>query len=312
MAPAASLVLATRNRQEELRSLLVSAREQSVPLETIVMDDGSSDGTAGMVQQQFPEVRFYQVASARGPAFQRNRGTELASCNIVFSLDDDALFISPQTVAQSLEEFDHPRLGALGIPFVNVQQDHAVQQRAPASGIHVTDAFVGAAYAVRRDVFLQVGGYREHFFYMGEEGDLCLRMMNAGYVTRLGTADPVHHFESSRRNLSRADFSGRRNDILFCWHNVPMPYFPFHLLGTTLNGLAFGLRAGRFWKMFEGMASGYANSLSRWKERKPVSSEIYRLHRSLKKHGPRLLSEIEQHLPELDPDAVQHSQITPS
>lgn len=307
MAPAASLVLATRNRREELRALLVSAREQSVPLEIIVMDDGSSDGTPGMVQQQFPEVRFYQLASARGPAFQRNRGTELASSNIVISLDDDALFISPRTVAQTLEEFDHPRVGAVGIPFINVQQDRAVRQQAPSSGIHVTDAFVGAAHAVRRDVFLQVGGYREHFFYMGEEGDFCLRMMNAGYVTRLGSADPVHHLESFRRNLSTADFSGRRNDILFCWHNVPMPHFPLHLLGTTVNGLAFGLRAGRFWKMFEGMASGYMNSLSRWKERQPVSSEIYRLHRSLKKHGPRLLSEIEPRLPELKTDAVQHS-----
>lgn len=307
MAPAASLVLATRNRREELRALLVSAREQSVPLEIIVMDDGSSDGTPEMVRQQFPEVLFNRLACARGPAFQRNRGTELASCNIVFSLDDDALFVSPLSLAQTLEEFDHPRIGAVGIPFINVQQDRVVQQRAPSSGIHVTDAFVGAAHAVRRDVFLKVGGYREHFFYMGEEGDLCLRMMNAGYVTRLGRADPIHHLESFRRNLSRADFSGRRNDILFCWHNVPMPYFPLHLLGTTLNGLAFGVRAGRFWKMFAGMASGYANSLGRWKERQPVSPEIYRLHRSLKKHGPRLLSEIQQRLPELDPDAVSHS-----
>lgn len=307
MAPAASLVLATRNRQEELRALLLSAQEQSVPLEIIVMDDGSSDGTGEMVRQQFPEVRFYQLASARGPAFQRNRGTELASCNIVFSLDDDALFISSHTVAQTLEEFDHPRIGAVGIPFINVQQDRVVRQRASSSGIQVIDAFVGAAHAVRRDVFLQVGGYREHFFYMGEEGDLCLRMMNAGYVTRLGSADPVHHLESFRRNLSRADLSGRRNDILFCWHNVPMPYFPLHLLGTTMNGLAFGLRAGRFWRMLEGMTSGYANSFRRWKERRPVSSEIYRLHRSIKKHGPRLLPEIQQRLPELETDAVPHS-----
>jgi len=271
------------------------------------MDDGSSDGTPEMIRQQFPDVRFFELASARGPAFQRNRGTELASCEIVFSLDDDALFVSAQTVARTLEEFDHPRIGALGIPFINVQQDSVVQQRAPSSGIHVTDAFVGAAHAVRRDVFLQVGGYREHFFYMGEEGDLCLRMMNAGYVTRLGRADPVHHLESFRRNLSTADFSGRRNDILFCWHNVPMPYFPLHLLGTTINGLSFGLRAGRFWNMLEGIASGYANSFRRWKERRPVSPEIYRLHRSLKKHGPRLLPEIQQRLPELETDAVQRS-----
>jgi hypothetical protein len=38
------------------------------------------------------------------------------------------------------------------------------------------------------------------------------------------------------------DLYGRRNDVLFAWHNVPMPYFPAHLLGVTINGLRFGVR----------------------------------------------------------------------
>jgi hypothetical protein len=46
---------------------------------------------------------------------------------------------------------------------------------------------------------------------MGEEGDLCLRMLATGYVTRLGCAEPLHHFESPLRGFSRADYCGRRS-----------------------------------------------------------------------------------------------------
>ena len=231
----ASIVIPTRFRVEELRELIHSVFAQTVPVEILVMDDGESDVLSEMLRVEFPQVRYLKLGSGRGPAFQRNRGIEFATHPIVFFVDDDTLLVSPKTLEQTLAEFEHPRIGAVGIPFINVRQGQALQQRASAAGIQVAHAFVGAAHAVRRDVFLKVGGYREHFFYMGEEGDLCLRMMQAGYVMRLGRADPIHHLESPRRNLGRAGFSGRRNDILFCWHNVPMSHFVPHLLATTFQ-----------------------------------------------------------------------------
>ena len=118
-------------------------------------------------------------------------------------------------------------------------------------------------------------------------------------MTRLGCADPIHHMESPRRDLRRMDFYGRRNDILFAWYNVPMPYFPIHLMGTTLNGIASAFHARRFDKMLEGIARGYVDCFRWRRKRRPVAREIYRLHRSLKKSGPQLLSDIEPLLPRL-------------
>jgi DNA-binding transcriptional LysR family regulator len=134
---------------------------------------------------------------------------------------------------------------------------------------------------------------------MGEEGDLCLRMLSAGYLTRLGNADPLHHLESPRRDLRRAGFSGRRNDVLFVWHNVPAYYLPAHLAGTTLNAVRSGAGSGCFWRMMHGTATGYADILRRRAERRPISPDIYLLHRRLKKQGPRLLEDIEHELPPL-------------
>ena len=299
-ALAASLVIPTYNRRTELRELLSSAQKQTVPLEIIIMDDGSTDGTEQMMSSEFPDVAFHQQTVSKGPAYLRNRGIERASCNIVFSLDDDSLFVSPLTVEQTLAEFDHPRVGAVGMPHVNIREETLVRQRSATPGeISVAHAFVGAAHAVRRDVFLKLGGYREHFFYMGEEGDYCLRMLNFGYVTRLGNADPVHHLESPRRHTPLADRCGRRNDILFAWHNVPSAWLPFHLAMTTINGFRSGVEAGNVLGMLAGTISGYAQVWPLRHERQPVSPPVFRLHRRLKKRGPLRLEDIERDLPAL-------------
>ncbi len=296
----ASVVIPTFNRVDELRNLLRSALAQTVPVEIHVMDDGGDQTTAEMIRNEFPQVNYHCLARGRGPAYQRNRGIEMASSNIVFPVDDDSFFISPQTIEQTLSEFNHSRIAAVGIPYINIRQDQVVRQRAPENGrTYIASTFFGASHAIRRDIFLKVGGYREHFFYMGEEGDLCLRMMDAGYLTRLGNADPIHHLESPRRNLGRAGFTGRRNDVLFTWHNVPSTHLLPHLAGTTVNGVRTAIGSGCFWGMIKGTATGYADIFRRWQERQPVPQTIYRLHRLLKKQGPKLLEEVEQLLPPL-------------
>jgi GT2 family glycosyltransferase len=293
----ASIVIPSCNRVDELRALIRSCLSQTLPVEIIVVDDAANDEVERMTRVEFPGVRYYRLGEAKGPAFQRNRGIELATNDVVFPLDDDSVLVSRRTVEQTLSEFDHPRIGAVGIPYININQDRRVLQTAPRDGaIHVTHSFVGAAHAVRRDVFLKLGGFREHFFYMGEESDLCLRMLSAGYVTRLGNADPIHHLESPRRNMRRASYSGRRNDIRFVWHNVPMPEFPLHLMGTTFNGFKAALTQGCFSSMVSGTAAGYADLFRRRHERNPVTRDTYRLHRRLKKKSRRL-EEIEQALP---------------
>jgi GT2 family glycosyltransferase len=285
----ASIVIPSCNRVDELRALIRSCLNQTVPVEIIVVDDAANDEIERMIRVGFSGVRYFRLGKSKGPAFQRNRGIQLATHEIVFPVDDDSLFISRHTIEQTLAEFDHPRIGAVGIPYVNINHDARVLQSAPRDGaIHVTYGFVGAAHAVRRDVFLKVGGFREHFFYMGEESDLCLRMLRDGYVTRLGNADPIHHLESPRRNMKRASFSGRRNDIRFAWHNVPLPDFPWHLAGTTFNGFRAALTQGCFASMVSGTAAGYADLFRRWHERDPVSRRTYRLHRALKKRTLKL------------------------
>lgn len=280
----ATIVIVTRNRKDELRQAVSSALAQEGAIEVIVVDDGSQDHTEEMMRSEFPGATFIRDSVSRGYIAQRNRAARLASAPIIVSIDDDAAFASPSTVKQTLAEFDSPRVGAVAIPFINVRQDARVRQRAPeGGGCHPVASFVGTAYAVRRDVFLATGGFREFYFHQGEEEDLCLRLYASGFVTRLGSADPIHHFQSPRRDFERMDLYGRRNNVLFAWLNVPMPYLLPHLAGTSIKGLLHGVKCRRPLRMLRGLAMGYRACLEPQAVRQPVPAEIYRQWRHLRR-----------------------------
>jgi len=292
-----TVVITTRNRKDSLRTALQSVLTQTAKPEVLVIDDASTDGTAEMVRGEFPTVRLDQSPQALGLIVQRNRGASLANGDIIFSIDDDAAFSTPHVIEQTLAEFEHDRVGAVAIPFINVNKENQLLQRAPGDqGIFVVHSYIGTAHALRRDLFLRLGGYREYLFHQGEEQDYCVRMLQAGYVVRLGRADPIHHFESPRRDFRRMDLYGQRNLVLYVWHNVPWPYFPVHLMVTSVRGLSLGVRVGRPWRAIQGQAMGYASMIHEWSQRRPISREIYRLGRLIK-HHPVPLTQIEPMLP---------------
>jgi glycosyltransferase involved in cell wall biosynthesis len=289
----ATVLIATKNRRDDLRRAISSCLEQTIAPEILVLDDGSTDDTYEMIRREFPTVHIHREEKSQGYIVQRNRGSHLASGDIIFSIDDDAEIPSPRTIAQTLNEFTDPSIGAVAIPFVNVNCSAATLQRSPdAEIIYVTDSFVGTAYAIRRDLFLKLGGYREFLFHQGEEEDLCVRMLDAGYVTRLGSGDSICHYQSPIRSRSRMDVYGGRNKILFCWYNVPMPDFLIHLPGACLNRIAFGLTSRDPLRAIQGVARGLAACLWQWRKRRPVRRETYKLFRHIRKCGAVPLSAV--------------------
>lgn len=290
-------MIPTCNRVAELRDLLVSLERQTIALEVLVMDDAASDETRDMIERDFPAVMYYRLGTAKGPAFQRNRGIELASRNIVFPVDDDTVFPSPITAEQTMREFDDSRVAAIGIPYVNVRQDSVVRQRSPRPGsLFVTDTFVGASHALRRDIFLSLGGFREQFFYMGEESDYSIRVINAGHVIAVGCADAIHHLESPRRKFELVDYYGSRNHVLFAWHNVPMPYLIPHMAATILKATTWTFRPDRLRNRVTAICSGLWLIARGRASRQPVTARAYKLFRRLKKSGPKEIGDAAMHL----------------
>jgi GT2 family glycosyltransferase len=291
--PSASVVIVTKNRREELERAVRSAVGQEGEVEVIVIDDGSSDGSADEIAAAFSEVRVVRHRDSRGLIVRRNEGAELARSPLIVSIDDDAEFVAPDTVARLLPLFRDSRVGAVSLPYVDLLQGEHVIQEPPADGNrYATALFRGTAYTVRRRLFLELGGFRESLFHQAEEQDFCLRMLATGRLVVMARTDAILHHASPKRDPLRAWMYGPRNDVLFAWHNVPMPDLLGRLAKVSLYELWLGLRVRRPLVFARSLLAGYAQAFKCRCERRPVPRSVYRLYRLLEKRGPVRIDEL--------------------
>ncbi len=91
--PRVSVVIPTYNDREHLRACLESVLRQNPPsssIEVIVVDDGSTDGTAAMVRERFPEVRLL-TRTNEGAELARNAGVDAATGQLIAFIDSDCV-----------------------------------------------------------------------------------------------------------------------------------------------------------------------------------------------------------------------------
>jgi GT2 family glycosyltransferase len=291
-------VVVTKDRKDEALRAVWSAVAQAGDVEVIVVDDGSSDGTADAVREQFPSVRIVRFDASAGLIVRRNEAGELARGRYVFSIDDDAELSVETTVLDTVGAFEEERVGAVAIPYVDMPADTEVRQLAPDdANVYVTNSFRGTAYAVRRDVFLALGGFRGEFLHQAEEREFCLRMLGAGRVVALGRCAPIRHFVSPSRDVNRMWFNGCRNDIWTVWRYVPMPYLPGRLVKAVVHLLWLGLGVRRPVLFLRGTFAGLRSAFST--SRRPMPRPLYRLYRRLEQREAVPLREIVGSLPAL-------------
>jgi GT2 family glycosyltransferase len=299
--PKVSVLIPTKNRYQLLHDTVESVLRQSVPVEVIIVDDASTDNTTELMRKAFPEdqfpVRIIRHEKSAGPTLCRNEAADLATTGFLFTIDDDCLVPSPNTFEQTLASFDLPRIAAVTIPFINVRQNQKVHFVAPDDKDHyVSFMYFGGMVAFRRSAYQAVGGYRTFYFMHTEEPDLSLRLMQAGYIVRLGTADPIHHLESPVRNQTKLHVLGPRNHILYNWYNTPMPELLTRLpiSGGSAYLYTFKIRRPDLGTL--GVWRGLTGILHEFAKRKPVSRAVHHLSRQLLL-APGRLSEIESMLP---------------
>ncbi len=285
--PAASVVITTRNRCEELRIALRSCEQQTgVSLEVLVYDDASTDGTREMVESAFPSVRYFHSQRQTGYIGLRNRGFEDARGEFVFSIDDDARFTDPETVAMVVEQFRQwPAVGAFALQFSEpnrTARQGFMQEIDENSEIR---NYIGCAHAVRRDVFLKLGGYSEYLFHQGEERDLCLRILDAGYEIRYLKTPPIIHNPSQKRDHSRIAYLGIRNTFLFDVVNVPFPTVLWRLPADVFLLLKHRISIGQFPRRTWYTIRALFACIRFVPQRNPVSKVTYSRYRNLPVHG---------------------------
>jgi GT2 family glycosyltransferase len=219
-----SVIVVSWNTRELLKGCLNSIRasgESSVP-EIIVVDNASSDGSANMVAEEFPEVTVIRSKENLGFARGNNLGIERASGSWLALVNSDVV-VHPGCLEQLANYLEtHSEVGLTG-PGV-IGRDGRLQptyrqlptiwsiacrslaldsvfsrlsNRRQKHGMHVqpfeVEVLSGCFWVARREAVEQVGGLDERFFFYAEDLDWCKRFGDAGWkVVFVPTATATH------------------------------------------------------------------------------------------------------------------------
>jgi len=188
--PAYSAIIPTFNRRDMVREAIASVLSQThPPLEVLVVDDGSEDGTAEAVED-FPVTLIPQKNA--GPSAARNHGARKAKGVWLAFLDSDDLWTENKMAEQMSYALDHPELKLIhtgeswirhGKPLN--QQRHHLKEGGWIYRRSLELCLISpSSVAIRKDFYSEVGGFDEDL-PVAEDYDLWLRICHRhpiGYV----------------------------------------------------------------------------------------------------------------------------------
>jgi len=231
-APDLTVGVVTRNRPDSLARCLASLALLHGRLrEVIVVDDASDvpiDGVLAQVPQSVAgQLTLIKQIVTKGASFARNTMIRRSSTEYVLLMDDDAYLIAGDGIGQALTVLDrHSEVAAIACAQAEADRSPwpPAMQPAAASYRCRVPAFIGFASILRRRAFLEVGGYREEFRMFGEEKDLCVRFLKAGYqVVYMPDVLIAHVSDPVGRSSTEYVRYAVRNDCLFALYNEPWP-----------------------------------------------------------------------------------------
>ena len=259
--------------------------QEGVKLEVLVFDDASDDETEELINNRFPGIRYFRQNSMSGYIVLRNQGFREAQGEFVFSIDDDAYFTDPTTVAQVFSRFaEYPQTAAFAMTYAEPGRNERLIGK--IDNCQRVRSFVGCAHAIRKEIALDMSGYREYLIHQGEERDLCLRMIEKGFEIRYANTPPILHCPSQVRDHTKLKYLGLRNSFLFSVVNLPFPECLGRLFIDVIQLLRYKVTLAEFPVRLLNTIRALGSCFVHATKRNPISRKAYREYRSLPSHGP--------------------------
>ena len=235
-----SVIIVNWNTKKLLEDCLRSVFKftKDVSFEVVVVDNGSSDGSQGMVKKKFPQVKLIPNKDNLGFAKANNQGIKISKGKYIFLLNSDAYLIENSFKkllddARSLGE----KLGAVGPLLLN--EDRSIQQSVGffpdlpqilwwmtfiddlPGGIflkpyhvdhdsfyknqHEVDWITGAAFLIPKKVIDKIGMLDEKIFMYGEDFEWCFRIKKSGFKVYFSPTAKIVHIGGGSVNKIRTN-----------------------------------------------------------------------------------------------------------
>lgn len=212
--PKVSIIIPNYNGKRFLKDCISSIQGVRYPrkkYEIILVDNGSSDSSIDYVRANFPSVKILALHKNYGFAGGNNHGAKIATGELLVFLSNDTvvdrnwlynlvkvmaheeigicgskiLFMKAKDIAQYNGGSLHLLGGPLATPYIKYE---------PNNGYCIVGCIAGASFAIRKNIFEEVGGFDDDFFAYSDEADLCMRTWVHGYFVAYSTRSIIYHY----------------------------------------------------------------------------------------------------------------------
>lgn len=268
--------------------LVFLKRSQNTEFETIVVDNGSTDGSLELVKEKFPRVTVIAFPENTGFCRAVNEGIRAARTPYVILLNNDTV-VEKDFVA-NLEKVmeENPEYFSFSSKMLCMKEPEVIDDAGDfycalgwafargkgkeASRYTVKDkvfAACGGASIYRREVFGKIGYFDEQHFAYLEDIDIGYRARLYGYLNGYCPGAIVYHAGSGSSGSRYNEFKVRlssRNSVYLIGKNMPLLQIllnlPFLLAGFLIKTLFF-IKKGFGYTYVKGLWKGFCLSFSR-------------------------------------------------
>jgi GT2 family glycosyltransferase len=199
--PLVSVIVCTRNGSSRIVACIESLLRLRGKIELIIVNDGSTDDTADLVREKFPQLLLLDLSSC-GLSAARNAGAAIAQGEILAYTDDDCV-VDEDWIIHLCEKFlsgQHDAVGGPNIPPTTNGLQEIIVTHAGGAAAHVmlddqhAEHIPGCNLAVTARAFHSIGGFDPQFRTAGDDVDFCWRLLDAGLSIGFAPTAFVWHY----------------------------------------------------------------------------------------------------------------------
>lgn len=235
MNPLVTVNILSFNRKNELRNTLQKVYEQSYKnIEVIVVDNASHDGSADMVDNEFPLVQVIKLKNNIGIAGW-NEGFKIAKGEFILVLDDDS-YPESNALCNALNFMNkNSEFGIAAFTILN----HYTDKNETEHLLGKTNYFIGCGALIRKKLLDEIGYFNEDYFIYNHELDFSIRAINRNWgIELLADAIVIHNQSMKSRgagvtNPLTSVYRFKNESITYSIFLVQNFSFPMNLLILT-------------------------------------------------------------------------------
>jgi len=275
LKPKLSIVFLNFNRLCETRYTLARIEkllENRQDIEVIAVDNGSSDGTGAFLHTQTHWITVLQLPTNIGIAGY-NEGFKQARGDYILVLDDDSHPVDTITLDRMIQCLEtRPDIGIVACRIEALTGEvvhnwHTPHNDEPGPSM----AFVGCGFAIRRDLFEDIGWYPGEFFLYQNEIEVAIRVMCRQYKIHYDPQCRVVHRQAAlgRTNWRRVYYP-TRNTIWVIRRYFPLPDAIYLIASRLFLGFVRASQSLEFTWYYKAVKEAFSAPI----ERQPLSPAL--------------------------------------